>query len=230
MTRQLWFNLSPQGGAYGRDSFCEGRSNARAMRALNNWRHWGNGALYMSGPRGCGKSHLASMWLDVNGGQKLPAARLPMGVVGNVVVENLEAGIDEEGLFHLLNRAIDGRAKVLMLSRQVPRELPVALGDLRSRLAACEIAQVDEPDDDVLECILRKLFRDRSIRADDRVMKYLVLHMERSSAAAYAIVEALNARSLEEGRSVKVPLAKEVLDSLQEEPGLLAMMDRGEAP
>lgn len=225
MTRQLWFDLTPQDGAYGRESFCEGRSNAQARMAINRWRSWGNGALMLVGPKGCGKSHLASLWLDMYGGQTLPVAKVPLGLTGNVVVENLEAGMDEEGLFHLMNRAMGGEAKILMTSRLLPRKLPVNLGDLRSRLIACEMAQVDEPDDEVLGCILRKLFKDRAIRANDRVVNYLIHHMQRSSAAALAIVEALNARSLAEGRAVKVPLAKEVLESLQEEPGLLAFME-----
>ena len=43
------------------------------------------------------------------------------------------------------------------------------------------------------------------------VIRFLSARMERSAAAAQALVEALDRRALETGRAVTVPLAREVL-------------------
>lgn len=179
----------------------------------------------MAGPSGCGKSHLADIWRQKNDGKTILGARIAQRMSGNIVIENADQQLDEEGLFHLLNRAMNNQARVLMTARSGPAGWKVGLGDLISRLNAIELVRIDEPDDRVLAQILKKLGKDRSLRLDDKLVRYLIDRMQRSSQAALQLVEALNARSLETSRPLNRALAKRVLDEIDQVPELLDLME-----
>jgi len=230
MAQQLWFDLVPSGGMYSDDRFCSGPSNESAQSALQRSDSWSFGALVLVGDQGSGKSHLAEMWRHNNSGKVISASSIPLRLTGSIVVDNVDEQLDEEGLFHLLNRAVCSEAKVLLLARVGPSGWSVKLADLVSRIRALEVVRIDEPDDEVLVCILKKLSRDRSLRLDDKLLQYLVTRMERSSQSALRLVEALNARSLEGYRPVNRALARQVLDELEEVPQMLGLMDNNTVP
>jgi len=164
------------------------------------------------------------MWGQANGGQIIHGSSIPARLVGNIVVEMSGQDCDEEGLFHLLNRAMNKEARVLITSRTGPRGWAVQLGDLASRLRSLDLVYIDEPDDDVLGCILQKLCKDRLIRPSSKLIHYLVDRMERSSEGALKLVELLNARSLETTRPVNMKLAREIMAELDQTPELLSLM------
>ena len=70
------------------------------------------------------------------------------------------------------------------------------------------VVTVEAPDDEVLEGALRKLFRERSIRAPRDVYPYLLTRMERSIPAARDLVRRMDEDSRPLGRA----LAKALLD------------------
>ena len=85
--------------------------------------------------------------------------------------------------------------------------------------AAAQAAALGAPDDTLLEALLVKLFADRQIAVAPEVIRFLSARMDRSAAAARALVEALDRRALETGRAVTVPLARAVLrDRAEAEP------------
>ncbi len=204
MARQLWLDLAPRGGAYQRENFVDGASNAEARAMLANWPHWPGGALALIGPQGSGKSHLASLWLDT---AKTATGNNPRAVL----IEDADRGMDEEKLFALLNRAVDGEVSILLTGRTHPRQWPAALADVRSRLAAINTVWLEEPDDEVLGGVLAKLFKDRMITPGERVIPYLLLRMERSTAAALDCVERIHAAAHQEGRNIHLPLVRKVM-------------------
>ena len=93
----------------------------------------------------------------------------------------------------------------------------VTLPDLASRLKAATTVEIGPPDDLLLGQILVKLFADRQLLADDKVIAYIVPRMERSLAAAQAIVERLDRLALARGTRISRTLAAEVLGSLPEQ-------------
>src|SRR6202034_2986699 len=91
---------------------------------------------------------------------------------GAVLMEDAEDA-DDETLFHLINMAEAGGG-LLLTSRSHPRACPARRPDLRSRLNALPVAEIGEPDDVVLEGVMRKFFRERSIKPTDDVYPYLM--------------------------------------------------------
>ncbi|MDX1424128.1 MAG: DNA replication protein, partial [Kiloniellales bacterium] len=67
------------------------------------------------------------------------------------------------------------------------------------------------PDEALIEAVLVKLFADRQLAVDPAVVRYLVRRMERSFAAARALVAAIDRESLRAGRQVTVPFVAELL-------------------
>jgi chromosomal replication initiation ATPase DnaA len=96
---------------------------------------------------------------------------------------------------------------------------PVDLPDLKSRLKAATVVEIGEPDDELLAQVLVKLFADRQIMPDDKLVSYIAARMERSNAAAVEIVERLDSLALARGVKISRALAGEVLASMEEADG-----------
>ena len=79
------------------------------------------------------------------------------------LLEDADRRHAEELLFHLDNRA-DAGATLLDTGRTPPAGWPVSLPDLRSRLNAMTVANIETPDDEVLLGVMDKLFCERNIK------------------------------------------------------------------
>ncbi|MBK5935150.1 DnaA protein [Rhodovulum imhoffii] len=221
MPRQLIFDL-PVRPARGREDFFVSPANEMAVAQIDAWRDWPQGKLVLTGPKGAGKTHLAHVWAGQSGAAVIEAAALegtdpyPIAGCGAVAVENVEriAGnrAAEEALFHLHNLLQASCGALLFTARARPRDWPLALPDLRSRVMAASTAQVAPPDDSLLAALLVKLFTDRQLAVDPGLITYLLGRMDRSFAEAQAIVAALDREALATGRKPGIRLAAELLD------------------
>jgi chromosomal replication initiation ATPase DnaA len=120
-----------------------------------------------------------------------------------------------ERLLHLHNSLAERGGQLLLTGRAAPSRWPCRLADLSSRLAAAAAARLEAPDDALMEALLVKLCADRQLLIGAEVVRYLLARMERSFAAARALVAALDRASLAEGRAVTVPLARRVLEGYE---------------
>src|SRR5690606_41633679 len=80
-----------------------------------------------------------------------------------------------------------------LVSREAQATWPTRLPDLRSRLDAVRCVALEAPDDAVLAAMLVRAFEARAIRPPEDLVAYLVRRIDRSSAAAEAIVARLDA-------------------------------------
>ncbi|MEO1543144.1 MAG: hypothetical protein AAFR75_03885, partial [Pseudomonadota bacterium] len=69
-----------------------------------------------------------------------------------------------------------------------------------------------EPDEMLLRAVLVKLFSDRQLRVDPKVISFLLLRMERSMEAARRVVQRIDDIALQMRRNVTVPLAQMALE------------------
>lgn len=220
--RQLVFDLAHR-QALGAEDFLVSNSNAAAVEMIDRWPQWPHPASLVAGPQGSGKSHIANVWRLRSGGGIVTAAELEDATVASladgaaIVVEDLDRGIaDEKALFHLLNRARESKLSVLLTSRLPPGEQEFRVPDLRSRLRALPLAEMQPPDETLLKAVLVKLFDDRQLSVEPQVIDYLNVRMERSMAAANRVVAAVDRLALATHRKVTRPLAAEALAGLGE--------------
>lgn len=204
--------------ALGRADFLVAPCNAAAVAWLDRWPRWPGPALALWGPAASGKTHLLEAWRARSEAVKieseaLASAAVPrlLGAARAVAIDDAAAA-DEEALLHLYNLLAERRGSLLLAAREPPARWALALADLRSRLLASPAVALEAPDDALLAAVLVKLFADRQLRISEEVIGYLLPRLERSFAAAQAIVAALDVAALAGQRAVTVKLAREVLN------------------
>jgi chromosomal replication initiation ATPase DnaA len=190
-----------------------------AVAIVDSWPNWPSPVVVLAGPIGSGKSHLAGIWQKRSGAVVIsPKAGSDAAVAaaaGPVVFEDADrSGFDDAELFHVINSVRENGSSLLMTSRLWPMSWPVQLPDLRSRLKAATVVEIGEPDEELLSQVIVKLFADRQLYIDDKLVLYIVNRMERSLAAAQTIVDRLDRLALGRGTRVTRLLAAEVLNEL----------------
>ena len=217
--RQLALDL-PHAESFRRDDFLADPSNETALALVEAWPVWPDRIAAIVGPSGSGKSHLAAIWAERSGARIVDAASLDRAEVpralatGAVVVEDLTPSrIDEAALFHLLNLAREEDAYALITARRRLDLEGFTIPDLASRLRVVPAVTLAPPGDTLIAAVLVKQFADRQLMLDEDTVAYLLPRLERSLAAARAIVSALDRTALSRGRRITRALAAEVLRS-----------------
>lgn len=194
-----------------------GPSNALAVAALDAWPQWPHPVLFLHGPAGSGKSHLAAVWKALAGAEDFDPSRFdPAGTGFAVLLDDLDRrDVDEGPVFALLNAARLGGGTVLVTARSRPAGLPLSTPDLGSRLRAATTIELGAPDDELLAGVLAKLFADRQIAIDPGLIRLMVPRMERSLEAAGRLAERIDRETLASGRR---PTRRLLLDLIDEFP------------
>jgi chromosomal replication initiation ATPase DnaA len=214
--RQLALAL-PHEESFAREDFLVGEPNYSALATIERWPDWPGRALLLIGPEGSGKSHLAGIWSELAGARRIAARALGETdllaalATGALVVEDVQAELDERALFHLLNLVREEEGFVLISARAAPATWNVALPDLASRLRAIPSVTLTAPDDTLLRAVLVKLFADRQLAVDENLVRYIMTRVERSFAAARQAVATLDREALRLQRPVTRALAAELL-------------------
>ena len=223
--RQLVLDL-PHRSALDLEDFLVSQSNQVAIDLIDGAVTWPNGAALVVGPTGAGKSHLANVWRAKTQANRIVAREASEEVVqaavsgGRVIVEDLDGGVrDEAAVFHLLNIARQGKAQVLLTSKLAPGDLSIALPDLRSRVKALPMALIEPPDEALLRAVLVKLFADRQLVVEPGVVGFLIVRMERSMAAANAVVAEIDRLGLAMRRRVSKQLVQAALSAIEVHDG-----------
>lgn len=208
--------------ATGIENFAVSPANELAVAYLDHWPDWPAHALLIVGPEKSGKSHLGAVFASRTGGRVLTAGQLHSRLrVPTLVIDSVGPGVDEEGLFHLINWTREQQIGLVLLSRMHVRAWGLNIPDLSSRLLALPTAEISQPDDALVAALLVKQFRDRGLDVPPDVIDFLLPRLERDYSRIHAVVEAVDVTALEQRRPVTVPLVRQVISAVQtEQPGL----------
>ena len=204
----------------GAQGFVISDCNRAAHAALADWPNLIGGVVAVCGPEGCGKSRLGQVWAERVGATALHGAEAalidPLELEGRPVLLDDAMDADDETLFHLINLAQAPGGALLLIARERPSAWSATLPDLRSRLNAVRTIPVEAPDDAVLAAMLEARFAERGIRPARDVIPYLLRRIDRSAAAAGAVVERLDALH----RPVTRALARAIFEGDDDTPDL----------
>ncbi|UYN97890.1 MAG: DNA replication protein [Enhydrobacter sp.] len=223
MTSQLTLNLSLPPPTYAREDLVVAAGNREALAWIDRWPDWPAPVLALSGPPGCGKTHLGRIWAAsaaaiVIAGADLENKSMPdlaaLSAASAAILIDHAGQAPERALFHLYNLMRERGGHLLLISEEPPARWRITLPDLASRLRAAPAVAVAPPDDELLGSIILKQLADRQLHAAPGVVHYLLAHMERSAEAARTVVAALDRRALAERREIDRRLAVDVLAEL----------------
>ena len=220
-SRQLTFDFL-QSPAYGKSDFLVSDCNRKAYDWVNKWPDWPEPVLAVYGPECSGKSHLLHVWRTLSGAAFTDPLRVKEHCAPDILIDsvhcafdNADLQCDDESFLHLFNYILEVGGNLLLVGRRPPSRWNCSLADLSSRLGSISVVEIQPPDDNLLGALLIKHFHDRQLKVSKDVLLYLLLRIERTFAAANAVVKTLDSLGLAEGRDVTVNLAREVLQNLE---------------
>ncbi len=187
-----------------------------------------------SGGQGCwiwggvatGKSHLLQATSERAGDRSV---YVPLGLMVDSPPEILDglasreliclddihcvAGDDawERALFTLCNEALDAGSALLVSATMSPRECPIALPDLQSRLSRLATFQINALNDEQRVEALQLRARHRGLELPDETANFLLTRSRRDMASLYELLDKLDLEALRAKRRLTIPFVKEVL-------------------
>ena len=213
----------------GRDDFMTAACNFEAFRLIDSWPIWTYFAACIYGPEGCGKSHLANIFSDKISVQEHYPYKIPqiqasaltldmprrlLNTCKYLIVEDLNAHINQEAMFNLYNMYRDEGGFILFTATEAPARINFSLPDLRSRMNIIPSVEIKAPDDGLLSALLVKLSMDRQLSISPEQINFILNNMQRSFDYARKLVAEIDNISLAQKKAVSIPLIKEAIAAL----------------
>jgi len=177
--------------------------------------------LYLWGAPGSGRSHLLRATIAMAREAGRPTHLLTAADIDDALPETPDAlvalddvdrlGADAQiALFNAFNRARHNGQSLLLSGPCAPLGLALR-EDLRTRIGQSLIYEVQPLDDEARAAILVTLAGRRGLRLADDVIDFLLRHGRRELSSLLAVLDALDAASLERKRPITLPLLREMM-------------------
>jgi chromosomal replication initiation ATPase DnaA len=203
--------------SHSEEDFLVGEGNELAYRHVLHFPDWPSPPwLLLQGPASAGKSHLARIWAE-RAGAEVPAPEeledlSRQGGTAPLVIEDVDSrGYDEDALFHLLNQSMRDGRPLLLTAREAVANWDFETDDLKSRARLAAHFSVSSSDDIQLSQMFVKLFGDRQVAVDPRIIGYVVARMERSPEEAVILAGMMDEAALARGSAITRAIAAEAL-------------------
>ena len=198
------------------------KSNQHIFKLINDWPKWEKKFINIYGEKFSGKTHLINIFLKKNNGIKIDAQSFDenylrkVKINENIVLENLEVGINEKLFFTLLN-IIEQENKYLIITSLDPvTKINFKLKDLNSRMKNFILQNIEKPDDELIFAILLKNFSDRQISIEKKLIEFTIKRIDRSYGKIFDFIYKIDEMSLKKKKSIDMKIIKEVLGGMSE--------------
>lgn len=183
--------------------------------------------FYLWGSRGCGLTHVlqacchavdetvVALYLDLADPDLTPAVLDDLEHVNILCIDNIDViagqAAWEEAFFHLYNRIRDTATCFIVAAHSAPRELPLTLPDLHSRLLWGLVYHVQSLNDADKITVLQSRSRERGFQLSEDVALFLLKRCSRDISSLLETLDQLDQASLSEHRILTIPFVKKTL-------------------
>jgi len=216
MTGQLVFNLTNIRN-FNSEDFYVNDNNLEASELIKLWPNWFNGAVVIYGPEKSGKSHLANIWkknsnaniYNLEDNLSLPC----IDTKQNFVLDNFHnlSENDEEIFFHIYNQTFNNK-KSILITLDRSKFNKINLKDLESRFNSFSSAAIYPPDDNLVNALIVKFFKDQQINIDPLVIAFITKRTERDYGAIFNFLKKIDNLSLENKTKISIPFLNKFFD------------------
>ena len=119
----------------------------------------------------------------------------------------------EKAMFNLINECRISGTKIYLSSNIVPKDLPISLKDLASRLSsftAIEIPEITE--EEKIQALLQSAKR-KGFLLDDKTIKYIINYTSRSLSDLLRLLNELDSFSLQKKKKISPSLVREMVSA-----------------
>ncbi|MDR2067456.1 MAG: hypothetical protein LBP41_00505 [Holosporaceae bacterium] len=222
MTQQEIFNFHKVENISWSD-FIESSENYDAIACLMKWPAWTRNGVILFGGAGTGKTHLAALWAQTANAVYILNEALnhdPRDLFAadcNFVIDNFDNFLDlsygrQDWIFHFFNIAHEKNRYFLILSKSNPISWDIELNDLKSRVLALSAVEIQNPGDELLFKIAKKIMRDLELTVPDEVLSHLLYVIDRNVASVAKVLRTLDKLSLQQKKSITLSFAKKYLN------------------
>jgi DnaA family protein len=184
---------------------------------------------WLWGPAATGKTHLLQAVCDRAGDQSAYVPLRMLAHAGPGILEGLASRdlicIDdldsvagdaawENALFDLCNQILDADRILLVSAVMSPRECPIDLPDLQSRLVRLPTFRVRPLGDDERVSALQLRAKHRGLDLPDDTARFLLNRSRRDMASLYDVLDKLDLAALRAKRRLTIPFVKDVMGDL----------------
>ena len=224
---QLLFDLKKK-KIYEKDDFLVSDSNKEAYKLINRWPNWSSRKIIIFGDSGTGKTHLSRIWqkktsaiiLNLNKFKKIRFDNFFLKK--NIfIIENISSFFDkikkkdkdnlEKNLLHFYNLIEEKKGYLILTALNSPKFWKINLPDLKSRILSSIIVKINKPNDELLSSVLVKLFLDKQILIDKKIIKFIVYRSERSLTSLQSIVNKIDEQSLVTKKKININFVKKLI-------------------
>lgn len=117
----------------------------------------------------------------------------------------------EGALFTLFNDLQDSGGQMIVAASAAPREMPVELADLASRMSRLAVFQVRALDDEQRVAALQLRAGHRGIELPDETARFMIRRSRRDMASLYELLDKLDLEALRAQRRLTVPFVRDVM-------------------
>ena len=194
------------------------KSNYFAKNIIETWPQWEKKIVNLTGERYSGKTHLSTIFKIKSNALYLLSKNIENSTLKNIklsnsiIIEDLDDKFDETLLYSIFN-LVEQDNKYLLISSNKPIDtLSFSLPDLVSRLKNCIIANIEQPDDDLIYAIILKSFSDRQIKLDNKIVDYIIKRIARSYSKMHEFIYKIDELSLKKRKSINFKIIKEIIN------------------
>lgn len=181
---------------------------------------------WLWGGESTGKTHLLQAICDRAGDRSVYIPLKELADVGPAILDGLASRalvcIDdietiagnarwETALFSLCNQILDVGGQLIVSAIMAPRECPIALADLKSRLSRLPVFQVRSLGDQQRIAALQLRASHRGLELPGETARYLLKRSRRDMASLYGMLDKLDLEALRAQRRLTIPFVRDVL-------------------